>query len=228
VALLATGLQEYWHKGLDPNIKSICQWHDSLQTWPHACAISKGKGKEVPLHAMEALGGERRYSSYSYLCTRWRWVVSITPRPHFYPRGKDPPVPTGQEAGWAPEPVWTQKAREKILCPHRGSNPDRPVIQPVVRHYTAWTNPAPCAISTTWKCKGRPIRSYTFRLPLTNMVWTQLGSDNSLISYHANGFPKSYTYTDPLHKVSNNARVVQDILSRIKVKKEILFKSWLK
>jgi hypothetical protein len=25
-----------------------------------------------------------------------------------YPRGKDPPVPTpGQEAGWAPETVWT-------------------------------------------------------------------------------------------------------------------------
>jgi hypothetical protein len=24
-----------------------------------------------------------------------------------------------------------------------GSNPDRPVVQPVVRHYTAWANPAP-------------------------------------------------------------------------------------
>jgi hypothetical protein len=33
--------------------------------------------------------------------------------------------------------------RGKILCPCRGSNPDRPVVQPVVRHYTAWTNPAP-------------------------------------------------------------------------------------
>jgi hypothetical protein len=27
-----------------------------------------------------------------------------------YPRRKDPPVPTGQEAGWSPFPVWTQKA----------------------------------------------------------------------------------------------------------------------
>jgi hypothetical protein len=26
----------------------------------------------------------------------------------------------------------------KILCPWRGSNPDRPVVQPVVRHYTDW------------------------------------------------------------------------------------------
>jgi hypothetical protein len=29
------------------------------------------------------------------------------------------------------------EARGKILCPRRGSNPDRPVVQPVVRHYTA-------------------------------------------------------------------------------------------
>jgi hypothetical protein len=26
------------------------------------------------------------------------------------------------------------EARGKILCPCRGSNPDRPVVQPVVRH----------------------------------------------------------------------------------------------
>jgi len=32
------------------------------------------------------------------------------------------------------------EARGKILCPCRGSNLDRPVVQPVVRHYT---NPAP-------------------------------------------------------------------------------------
>jgi hypothetical protein len=27
------------------------------------------------------------------------------------------------------------EARGKILCPCRGSNPDLPVVQPVVRHY---------------------------------------------------------------------------------------------
>jgi hypothetical protein len=57
--------------------------------------------------------------------------------------GKGPPVPIVQEAGWAPEPVWTQRIEKKILCPHRGSNPDRSVVQPVVRHYTAWATPAP-------------------------------------------------------------------------------------
>ena len=37
--------------------------------------------------------------------TRRGWVVSSTPRPHFTP-GKDQ-VPTAQEAGWDPGPVWT-------------------------------------------------------------------------------------------------------------------------
>jgi hypothetical protein len=29
------------------------------------------------------------------------------------PPGKGPPVPIVQEAGWAPEPVWTQRLEEK-------------------------------------------------------------------------------------------------------------------
>jgi hypothetical protein len=51
-------------------------------------------------------------------------VVSITPRPRFTP-GKG--LSTGQEAGWAPEPVWTQRLEKKILCLCRGSNPGHPV-----------------------------------------------------------------------------------------------------
>jgi hypothetical protein len=47
----------------------------------------KVKGKAVPLHAMEALGG----------------------------RG-GPPTPIVQEAGWAPEPVWTQRLEEKSFA----------------------------------------------------------------------------------------------------------------
>jgi hypothetical protein len=50
-----------------------------------------------------------------------------------YPRGKDPPVPTVQEAGWVPEPVWTQSLEEKSSA----SVGDRtPVVQSVVRHCT--------------------------------------------------------------------------------------------
>jgi hypothetical protein len=44
-------------------------------------------------------------------------VVSVTPRPRFTPR-KVPPVPIGQEAGWAPEPVWTERLEEKSFEAH--------------------------------------------------------------------------------------------------------------
>jgi hypothetical protein len=33
------------------------------------------------------------------------------------PPGKEPPVPIVQEAGWAPEPVWTQRLKEKSFAP---------------------------------------------------------------------------------------------------------------
>jgi hypothetical protein len=52
------------------------------------------------------------------------------------------PIPTVQEAGWAPEPVWTQRLQEKSFRIRRGSNPDRPVVQPVARHYTDWATTA--------------------------------------------------------------------------------------
>jgi hypothetical protein len=66
-------------------------------------------------------------------------VVSVTHRPRLTP-GTGPPVPIVQEAGWTPEPVWTQRLEEKSFTPRRESNPDRPVVQPVVRHYTAWAS----------------------------------------------------------------------------------------
>jgi hypothetical protein len=33
------------------------------------------------------------------------------------PPGKGPPIPIVQEAGWAPEPVWTQRLEEKSFAP---------------------------------------------------------------------------------------------------------------
>jgi hypothetical protein len=51
-----------------------------------------------------------------------------------YPRGKDPRYPLN-EAGWAPEPVWTQGLEEKSSAPVGDWTP---IVQPVVRHYTAW------------------------------------------------------------------------------------------
>jgi hypothetical protein len=96
--------------------------------------LMKEKGKAVPLHAMEAPGGDRRYSSSSFLTSALyggEWSASRPGRA--LPPGKEPPVPIGQEAGWVPEPVWTQRLEEKSSA----SVGDRtPVVQSVVRHYT--------------------------------------------------------------------------------------------
>jgi hypothetical protein len=62
-------------------------------------------------------GGERRYSFYSFLTSALdggEWSAShpgcaVAP-------GKGPPVPTGREAGWVPEMVWTQWLEEKSFC----------------------------------------------------------------------------------------------------------------
>jgi hypothetical protein len=90
---------------------------------------------------METLGGERRYSSYSFSTSaldRGEWSASRPGRA--LPRGKDPQYPLDRRLGG---PQSRSGHRGKILCPRRGSNPDRPVVQPVVRHYTAWATPAP-------------------------------------------------------------------------------------
>jgi hypothetical protein len=65
-----------------------------------------------------------------------------------YPWGKDPG--THWRGGWVgPRAGLDTEDRGKILCPCRGSNPDRPVVEPVVRHYTAWANPAPILLNYT-------------------------------------------------------------------------------
>jgi hypothetical protein len=82
-------------------------------------------GEEIQLLLIHDLG------------TRWGWVVSVTPRSRFAP-GKGPPVPIVQDAGWAPEPVWTQRLEENYFRLCWGLNLDRPVAQPVAWHYTDW------------------------------------------------------------------------------------------
>jgi hypothetical protein len=79
--------------------------------------------------------GQRRYSSYSYLTSALdggEWSASR-------PGRALPPVPTGWEAGWAPEPVWMQRLEEKSSAPVGDRTP---IVQPVVRHYTAWATAA--------------------------------------------------------------------------------------
>jgi hypothetical protein len=67
---------------------------------------------------MEAIGGERRYSSYSFTTSALdggEWSASRPGRA--LPQGKEPPVSIVQEAGWAPKPVWTQRIEEKSFAP---------------------------------------------------------------------------------------------------------------
>jgi hypothetical protein len=81
---------------------------------------------------------ERWYSSYSFTTSALdggEWSASRPGRA--LPPGKGPPpVPIVQEAGWAPEPDWTQRIEEKSFRLCRGSNLDRSVVQPVAIHYT--------------------------------------------------------------------------------------------
>jgi hypothetical protein len=86
---------------------------------------------------MEAQGGERMYSSYSFTTSALlggEWSAS-RPGGALSPE-KGAPVPIGKETGWAPEQVWTQSLEEKSSRLCRGSNLDCPIVQSVARHYT--------------------------------------------------------------------------------------------
>jgi hypothetical protein len=82
--------------------------------------------------------GEEEYSSYSFTTSALdggEWSAS-RPGRAFTPGERTPG--TRCTGGWVgPRAGLDTEARGKILCPRRGSNPDSPVIQPVVRHYTA-------------------------------------------------------------------------------------------
>jgi hypothetical protein len=61
---------------------------------------------------MEAQGGEDVWLLLIHIGTRWGEKSASRPGRALSP-GKGPPVPIAQEAGWAPEPVWTQRLEGK-------------------------------------------------------------------------------------------------------------------
>jgi hypothetical protein len=112
----------------------------------------KGKGKVVPLRSIEAHLGDRRYSSYSFLNSALEGGEWSASRPgHALPPGKEPPVPTVQEAGWAPDPVWTQRLEEKSSASVGDRNP---AVQSVVKHYTDWATPAHLSLRMIFRFAG--------------------------------------------------------------------------
>jgi hypothetical protein len=110
---------------------------------------------------------ERWYSSYWFLTSVLdgaEWAMS---RPGCaLALGKRPLVPIVEEAGWASESIWTQRLEEKFFCLCRGWNLNRPVVQPVARHYTVW---AIWLIITIYR-----VRNYFFPSLVKYSAWQKL------------------------------------------------------
>jgi hypothetical protein len=68
------------------------------------------------------------------LGTRWRWVVSFTPRP-LYPPGKSSWYPLDRRLG-GPQSRSGHGGKDKNSQPLRESNRWTPIAQPVARRYT--------------------------------------------------------------------------------------------
>jgi hypothetical protein len=113
-------------------------WIPSAMTWNKleiSCPTTRREG---------ACGGRGGIQLLLILDLGTRWGEWSASRPgRALPPGKGLPVPIGQEAGWASEPVWTQRLEGKSFRLRRGSNPDRPVVQSLARRYTDWATPTP-------------------------------------------------------------------------------------
>jgi hypothetical protein len=95
-------------------------------------------GKVVLLHAMLSLRREE-YSSCSFLTSAVDGVSGQRHSPAAFYLRERTPVPTGMEAGWASEFVWTQRLEEN---PFVSAGYRTTVVQSVVRHCADWTTPS--------------------------------------------------------------------------------------
>jgi hypothetical protein len=91
-----------------------CRWSSEASRTHLSCISVSSGAHNTPIGTR----GERRYSSYSFTTSALdggEWSASRFGRA--LPLWKGPPVPIVQEAGWAPEPVWTQRLEEKSFAP---------------------------------------------------------------------------------------------------------------
>jgi hypothetical protein len=72
------------------------------------------------------------------LGTRWGWVVSVTPRPRFTPGERTPG--THWIGGWVGLRAGLDAGARRKICPYRGSNLDRPIVQPVAKRGNSLEN----------------------------------------------------------------------------------------
>jgi hypothetical protein len=88
-------------------------WSDLFEKAKMGCSANE----RSPVTRHGGAWGERRYSSYSFTTSALdgdEWSASLPGRA--LPPEKGPPVPIVQEAGWTPEPVWTQRLEEKSFA----------------------------------------------------------------------------------------------------------------
>jgi hypothetical protein len=88
---------------------------------------------KLPRTSHAGAKGERTYSSYSFLTSALDGVKWSASRPsRALPLEKGPPVPNGEEVGWASELVWTQKLEEKSFA---SAGNGTPLVYSVIRYY---------------------------------------------------------------------------------------------
>jgi hypothetical protein len=127
------------------------------------------------------------YSSYSFSTSALdggEWSASRPGRT--LSLGKGHPVPTVQEAGWVPEPVWEQRLQEKSFRRCRGSNFDRPVVHPVARHYFLTLMRNTLHILCRYACQenDKILTPYLFYRSVTNAMVLILNRVVSATSFH--------------------------------------------
>jgi hypothetical protein len=126
-----------YNKPSSDNTVPHCQgWGSFFSCLAPGFLATKLKIKVVPLHAMEAHLGERRYTSYFFLTSALEGGERSASRPgRALPPGKEPPG-THCIGGWrGQEPVRMQRLKEKSSA---SAGDQTPVIQSVLRHYTDW------------------------------------------------------------------------------------------
>jgi hypothetical protein len=130
---------------------------------------AKGKGKVVPVlltkhHAMKAYWEVKVYlHSFFDLGTRWRWVVSFTPRP-LYPQGKSPWYPLDRRLG-GPRISDLGTRRRWVMC-----FTPRPLYPPGTHWIGGWVGTRAVLDTVVKRNISQPRRESNPRAPIVQPV----------------------------------------------------------
>jgi hypothetical protein len=149
----------------------------------HLTLYSLNTDKVVPVLNKLSTTPWRRTGEWMYRSTfSWpRHQMEVSGQLHVpaaLPPGKEPLVPTGQEVGWTPEPVWMIWRRGNSW-PYQDLNSDPSVVQPIASHYTNYATPAPVWILTA-SLSNQPKRSS----PTMNLNFLSYRKLNGATAYY--------------------------------------------